>query len=544
MVRSRDNKSSKVGSIDEKVASAFKPILGPLSNVCCNKFSTSSVGGLLAILVAAVALSFALGYAVTLGFSYRTASSSYASVPKVEVHDDPAVWEECENRLREAQVGFFMGHACLFNVSRKADWVATRMFFDAQEGAEESQTTEEGEQPSCAFINLGVRGGEWLRNWKETGALDACYSFTYAQPKALDPLKQATSGFQKFFVRPMWKPGTHTLDGEFAKINAAVPDGTVFVKINVPDYEANHLQGFSEGLSSGRVGAVVWERDVLNAKGRSLQDEVEFVSRYGYHVYLASVHGDPSGEDDGLQPGAFLRLDGNHWDSSFASMHAPLVMTLLAVKETHPLAHELDTQHSLCPVVASYGGPTCSCVMERFGRVNHTCTLASLVMRSAQEVDSSVTEAQEAARQAAAQAREALRAAEAQRERAKKAIELQQSAQKALELHREKTRKAEDDAQKAIERAQATEVRQKEMEATQRYWQSKHDQLQATIRELEKRHAANQAVAALGVPQLHRTSTLQRATTTPVTHASDIPRDAHGHIKKPPTRRRGKGRGL
>lgn len=55
-------------------------------------------------------------------------------------------------------------------------------------------------------------------------------------------------------------------------------------------YESDLLAGFKTGLASGRVGGLIWEREVLDAAHvRSLKDEVDFVSSFGYAVYLASA---------------------------------------------------------------------------------------------------------------------------------------------------------------------------------------------------------------------------------------------------------------
>jgi hypothetical protein len=62
----------------------------------------------------------------------------------------------------------------------------------------------------------------------------------------------------------------------------------------------------------------------------------------------------------------YVRLDRGLWDSAYSVENANLVLTIVAVQQSHPLRAFLDSQQALCPIKQSRSGPTCDCELENF----------------------------------------------------------------------------------------------------------------------------------------------------------------------------------
>ena len=240
------------------------------------------------------------------------------------------------------------------------------------------------------------------------GAFDDCATFTYEEETRLPILQKAIEGQRHSYARPVWADNEPTsLDIEFEKVTNAVIEGSVFVWITDPHRSPVIFKKFHGGLSSKRVSAVVWHRNIgTSAAQRALKDEVEYIASFGYAVYLAAATAEEMGQEYKRvsRPSAFMRVDGALWDSVYSVMNLDLTLSLLAVRVDHPYRLYLDDQRSLCPerrvkrsggvvggVVGMHPGQSgasgaahervCECHFEQFTTtmVDHTCGLAGLM---------------------------------------------------------------------------------------------------------------------------------------------------------------------
>lgn len=350
----------------------------------------------------AVFVTYNVGYYSTLTF--HNAGGDASSDP----HDKKlgAGLDSCTLRTKQAQVGFFSNHACWFNISRRPDWVATRMFFQTRAQASKKGMHLAGADDKCGFISIGTGSydpnptfqsayqsdkdartkmqiDDYVANMKATNVFDQCYTFTYTQEQDLPIAQTALAGTKMSLVRPLWTDADTTLDVEFEKIGSAIVEGTIVVKSHLRSFESDLLAGFKTGLASGRVGAVIWEREVAEAKHvRSLKDEMEFVSSFGYAVYLASAQEAEMSQNFQrvYKPSAFLRIDRGLWDSTYAIPNAKIVLTVVAVKQDHPFRVFLDSNQALCPITLDKTGQAkCDCQLEKYDVASEECSLANLV---------------------------------------------------------------------------------------------------------------------------------------------------------------------
>lgn len=232
------------------------------------------------------------------------------------------------------------------------------------------------------------------------GAFDDCATFTYEDENRLTILQKAIEGQRHSYARPGWRDDEPTsLDIEFEKVSNAVIEGSVFVWITDPHRSPVLFKKFHGGLSSKRVSAIVWHRNIVSAAAqRALKDEVEYIASFGYAVYLAAATAEEMGQEYRRvsRPSAFMRVDGSLWDSVYGVMNLDIILSLLAVRVEHPYRLYLDDQRSLCPerrvkgsLVGMHPGQSgavsrervCECHFEQFTTtlVDHTCGLAGLM---------------------------------------------------------------------------------------------------------------------------------------------------------------------
>jgi hypothetical protein len=163
-----------------------------------------------------------------------------------------------------------------FNISRRPDWVATRLFFQARALAAKKSNDDD----KCGFVSIGTGSydpspqllaayrndpeagvkmnvDDYVLNMKASSAFDQCYTFTYTTERTLPMVQQALAGVRQALVRPLWADADTTLDTEFNKITSSLVEGTIFVKSHLRSFESDLLAGFKTGLASGRVGAIV-----------------------------------------------------------------------------------------------------------------------------------------------------------------------------------------------------------------------------------------------------------------------------------------------
>lgn len=293
--------------------------------------------------------------------------------------------------------------------------MATRLFFQSRAMAMKKGLTAPGADDKCGFISIGtgtydanptlmaayasdpeagakLNLDDYVLNMKASSVFDQCYTFTYTSEQNLPLAQSAMAGVKQALVRPLWSDAHTTLDTEFNKITSSVVEGTIFVKSHLRSYESDMLAGFKTGLASGRVGALVWERAVLAAAHvRSLKDEVEFVSSFGYAVYLASAEEAEMNQQFQrvYTPSVYVRLDRGLWDNMYSVANANLVLTLVAVQQSHPFRAFLDSSQALCPVsVDKFGNTNCECMLENYPAAGDDCALASLVSQKPFFLDS------------------------------------------------------------------------------------------------------------------------------------------------------------
>lgn len=358
---------------------------------------------LVLLFVVSVFLTYNAGYYTTNVFHHEALSKAMADGDfSGQVASGPL--KACNNRIKAAQVGFFTTHSCWFNISRRPDWVATRLFFQARALASKKNSGPGGDD-KCGFVSIGtgtydpspqllaayrndpeagvkMNVDDYVLNMKASSAFDQCYTFTYTTERSLPMVQQALAGVRQALVRPLWSDADTTLDTEFAKITSSLVEGTIFVKSHLRAFESDLLAGFKTGLASGRVGAIVWEREVFASQHvRSLKDEVDFVSSFGYAVYLASAEEAEMNTDFQrvYTPSVYIRLDRGLWDGAYSVDNANLVLTIVAVQQSHPLRAYLDSQQALCPIKQSRSGPTCDCMLENFPTAEDGCHLVTLV---------------------------------------------------------------------------------------------------------------------------------------------------------------------
>jgi len=322
----------------------------------------------------------------------------------------------CAARLREAQIGFFSSHACWFNTSSSGDWTAAKMFMEVRRQARSKWDDK------CAFMTLGLplssgpnkvennnagdnddmqfalNVDEWQNEMSAIGAFDDCATFTYEDESKLRILEKAVEGQRNAYARPLWQDNEPTsLDIEFEKVTQAVIEGTVFVWITDPHRSPVIFKKFHGGLSSKRVAGIIWHRTMASAAAqRALKDEVEYISSFGFAVYLASATSEEMGQEYKrvARPSAFMRIDGVMWDSVYTVMNLDLTLSLVAIRMEHPYRIYLDDARSLCPERKMKSGfgthpgqswrpgeRVCECHFEEFTTtmVDHTCSLAGLM---------------------------------------------------------------------------------------------------------------------------------------------------------------------
>jgi len=362
---------------------------------------------LVLVFILAVFITYNAGYYCTAAFHQTSGVSLLGDDLGRSVNSDTL--KACNDRTKHAQVGFFSSHACWFNISRRADWVATRLFFQSRAEAMKKGLTHPGSDDKCGFISIGtgqydeqqmamaaykqdndastkLQLDDYVANMRAAAVFDQCYTFTYTLEKELPMAQQALSTIKSSLVRPLWKDADTTLDTEFSKITSSIVEGTIFVKAHIRAYESDLLAGFKTGLASGRVGGFIWQRSVTASEHvRSLKDEVDFVSSFGYAVYLASAEEAEMSQQFQrvYTPGGFVRLDRGLWDNTYAVPNADLVLTVVAVQQTHPFRSYLDSQQAMCPItVDKLGNAKCECVLENFGQAQDECSLAHLVTRN------------------------------------------------------------------------------------------------------------------------------------------------------------------
>lgn len=248
------------------------------------------------------------------------------------------------------------------------------------------------------------REDEWQNEMRAIGAFDDCATFTYVDESHLSVLQKAIEGQRHSYARPVWRDDEPaSLDDEFDKVSNAVIEGSVFVWITDPHRSPVLFKKFHRGLSSKRVSAVLWHRNIGSAAAqRALKDEVEYIASFGYAVYLAAATAEEMGQEYRRvsRPSAFMRVDGTLWDSVYGVMNLDVTLSLLAVRLEHPYRLYLDDQRSLCPERRVRGGGgkagrrpgmsgaadalrerVCECHFEQFTTtlVDHTCGLAGLM---------------------------------------------------------------------------------------------------------------------------------------------------------------------
>jgi len=334
---------------------------------------------LVVVFILGVFAAYNLGFYATLGF-HETAGVSLLG-DNLGRAVNSASLASCNERTKHAQVGFFSSHACWFNISRRPDWVATRLFFQSRSEAMKRGLDAAGSDDKCGFISIGtgqydnhpadmnayrndpdagakLQLDDYVANMRAAAVFDQCYTFTYSLEKELPMAQQAMAGIKSSLVRPLWRDADTTLDTEFSKISSTIVEGTIFVKIHIRAYESDLLAGFKTGLASGRVGGLVWERAVTKSE----------MNQQFQRVYT---------------PSGFMRLDRGLWDNTYAVANANLVLTVIAVQQTHPFRSFLDSRQSMCPItVDKKGTASCECILENFGGAADDCSLAHLVTRN------------------------------------------------------------------------------------------------------------------------------------------------------------------
>ena len=77
----------------------------------------------------------------------------------------------------------------------------------------------------------------------------------------------------------------------------------------------------------------------------------------------------------------YVRLDRGLWDGAYSVDNANLVLTIVAVQQSHPLRAFLDSQQALCPIKQSRSGPTCDCELENTLRTADYYSAGGLVVQ-------------------------------------------------------------------------------------------------------------------------------------------------------------------
>ena len=139
-------------------------------------------------------------------------------------------------------------------------------------------------------------------------------------------------------------------------------EGSVFVWITDPHRSPVIFKKFHGGLSSKKVSAIVWHRNIgSTAAQRAMKDEVEYIASFGYAVYMASATAEEMGQEYKRvsRPSAFVRIDGGLWDSVYGVMNLDLTLSLIAVRLDHPYRLYLDDQRRGLPSISSvyYSSP-------------------------------------------------------------------------------------------------------------------------------------------------------------------------------------------
>jgi len=369
-----------------------------------SQLRAGSPAALLALWAITVAVMYNFGYYASLAFPYIGKDPTTQGPSTVLGQAAVGPTSPCGVRLRKVQAGFFYTHACWFHTTQRPQWVITNLYFNhraAQVGKGDPTWVAE---EKCAFAHVGVfshskevvsdtdRAVELLNRMQDSPLLDDCTAFIYANKgfplQAVDErIAKLPKTLKRLYTRPLWTQKGESLDREFYKMSESARNANFFVKLGVQGFDSDVIEGFVDGLGSGRVSVLLWERAMAAKRhSRYLKDEVDFVAGFGYAVYLVSAEIKATKQDFTrvARPAAVLRLDGGYWDDVYNMGNANLVVTIVAVKSNHPFRAVLEKEGAVCHATRAGGAGRgaaagCDCDVERFSEVPMQCSLGYLL---------------------------------------------------------------------------------------------------------------------------------------------------------------------
>ena len=126
-----------------------------------------------------------------------------------------------------------------------------------------------------------------------------------------------------------------TVDNIISNYSSSDSYTRVIVKIDVEGFELSALLGMRNALQIGRIALIVWEWVPEKMPSGSLKSQVNFVSQFGYEVFISTLR-------------AFIRLDNDHWDNMYESTRKTI--NLVAFPKGSEELENIKKIYSLCKI--------------------------------------------------------------------------------------------------------------------------------------------------------------------------------------------------
>lgn len=109
--------------------------------------------------------------------------------------------------------------------------------------------------------------------------------------------------------------------------------GKVILKIDVEGFETNVMRGAANALQHKRIDALVWEWVPEKMSKGSLKEQADFLSKYGYEVFISTLH-------------VMVRIDSEYWDDGYETTRKTINCAAYRRDSTELLA--IKSRNYLC----------------------------------------------------------------------------------------------------------------------------------------------------------------------------------------------------
>eukprot|EP00873_Tetraselmis_striata_P005462 jgi/Tetstr1/425726/TSEL_016146.t1 len=218
--------------------------------------------------------------------------------------------------VRTQQQQYFKHRTCEFQTSSQTAAEAVRLLLPSRmpSKAPRPPGAHPFMQRPCVVMAVVELKPLWRDRMQAAGLFDDCSVFVYPTPHSHSAAINLLHGVQNSYIK-QWDPAHgSTLNQELATLNGVLLGdwgGIVMLQGTEPDAV---LRGFAEGLASGHVDAMLWERNGRISHPRSLLHELDFFQGLGFAVYLVGTEQDEAGV---AHPGPLLHLSDETYQDVF-----------------------------------------------------------------------------------------------------------------------------------------------------------------------------------------------------------------------------------